>query len=64
MIPKSYLFMCLHDSCRIGKVQDLCKPNWNRSVYLKCLLSFNLNKEVEKEKLDPRKLPKIFSLEP
>ena len=56
--------MCLHDSYRIGKVQDLCKPNWNRSVYLKCLLSFYLNKEVEKEKSDPRKLPKIFSLEP
>ena len=56
--------MGLYNPYRTGKVQDLCKPNWNRSVYLKCLLSFYLNKEVEKEKLDPRKLPKIFSLEP
>ena len=55
--------MGLYNSNKIRKAQGLCKPNWNRRAHLKCTLSFYLNKEVEKENPNPRKLHKVFLYE-
>ena len=48
----------------IRKGQGLYKPNWNRRAYLNGPLSSYLNKEVEKENSNPRKLRKVFFLKP
>ena len=64
LIPKGYLFMGLHDPYRTRKAQGLCKPNWNRRACLKGPLSYYLNKEVNKENPNPRKLHKVFFLKP
>ena len=54
--------MSLYNPYRTRKVQGLCKSNWNRRAYLKGPLSSYLNKEVEKENPNPRKLHKIFNV--
>ena len=54
--------MGLHNPNRIRKAQDLCKSNLNRRAYLKDPLSSYLNKEVEKENPNLRKLHKVFFL--
>ena len=54
--------MGLYNPYRTRKAQGLCKPNWNWRAYLKGLLSSYLNKEVEKENSEPRKLHKVFFL--
>ena len=56
--------MGLYNPYRTRKAQGLCKPNWNWRAYLKGLLSSYLNKEVEKENPNPRKLHKVFFLKP
>ena len=64
LIPKSYLFMGLHNPYRTWKAQGLGKPNWNRRAYLKGPLSSYLNKEVEKKKNpSSRKFHKFFPFE-
>ena len=52
--------MGLHNPNRIRKAQDLCKSNWNRRAHLKDPLSSYLNREVEKENSNLRKLRKVF----
>ena len=64
LIPKGYLVMGLHNPHRTRKVQSLCKSNWNRRAYLKGSLSSYLNKEVEKENPNLRKLHKVFFFKP
>ena len=54
--------MGLYNPYRTWKDQGLCKPNWNRRAYLKDPLSSDLNKVVEKENSNPRKLHKFFFL--
>ena len=56
--------MGLYNPNSIRKRQGLCKPNWNRRAYLNGPLSSYLNKEVEKENSNPRKLRKVFFLKP
>ena len=56
--------MSLNNPYRTRKAQGLCKPNWKRRTYLKGPLSSYLNKEVEKENPNPRKLYKVFFLKP
>ena len=56
--------MGLHDPYRTRKAQGLYKPNWNRRACLKGPLSYYLNKEVNKENPNPRKLYKVFFLKP
>ena len=56
--------MGLHNPYRTRKVHGLCKPNWNKRTYLKGQLSSYLNKEVEKENRNPKKLHKVFFLKP
>ena len=62
-ILRCYFFMGLYNPYWTRKTQGLCKPNWNRRAHLKCTLSFYLNKEVEKENLNLRKLHKVFLYE-
>ena len=52
--------MSLYNPYWIRKAQGLCKPNWNRRAHLKGPLNSYLNKEVEKENSNPRKLHKVF----
>ena len=56
--------MGLYNPNRIRRAQGLCKPSENRRALLKGPLSSYLNKEMEKENSNPRKLYKVFFLKP
>ena len=56
--------MSLHNPYRTRKAQGLCTLNWNRRAYSKGPLNSYLNKDIEKENLNPRKFHKVSFLTP